>query len=197
MRLDSWSGERRLVFARRPVENMPKRRKARPARKFTQLNMPGVELVETEDSLYADGYEWYALVTDFDLLPARDILPLYRERGDCENIFDEMKNQWGWKGFTAHSLKQTALFAGLAVIAANLWNIFARLGEDGSHREATTPRPLLQSRMARISHHARQGIVTICTASCGKAGESAAQPPHSWRKLNLRSSWRLNSAANS
>jgi len=75
---------------------------------------------------FADGYEWYALVTDLDM-DARDVLPLYRERGDCENVFDEMKNQWGWSGFTAHSLKQTALFAGMAVIAANLWNVFTRL----------------------------------------------------------------------
>ena len=25
---------------------------------------------------------------------------LYRDRGDCENAFDELKNQWGWGGFT-------------------------------------------------------------------------------------------------
>ncbi len=106
--------------------------------------------------------------TDFDL-PAKDILRLYRERGDCENIFDEMKNQWGWNGLTAHSLGQTALFAGLAVIAANLWNIFTRLGEDGSHREAATSRPLLQSCIARLSRHARSGIVTIYTSPCEKA----------------------------
>jgi len=23
----------------------------------------------------------------------------YRERADCENNFDEAKNQWGWGGF--------------------------------------------------------------------------------------------------
>lgn len=54
-------------------------------RKFVQLDIPGAELVEMNDSKYADGYEWQALVTDFDL-PAADILPLYRERGDCENL---------------------------------------------------------------------------------------------------------------
>jgi hypothetical protein len=27
---------------------------------------------------------------------------LYRDRGDCENAFDELKNQWGWGGFTTH-----------------------------------------------------------------------------------------------
>ena len=30
---------------------------------------------------------------------------LYRDRGDCENNFDEFKNQWGWSGFTTHKLK--------------------------------------------------------------------------------------------
>jgi hypothetical protein len=25
---------------------------------------------------------------------------LYRDRADAENVFDELKNQWGWGGFT-------------------------------------------------------------------------------------------------
>ncbi len=170
VRLDSWERARRMVFARRPAEKMPERKKNPPQRKFTQLDIPGIELVEASDEDYADGYEWYALVTDLDM-DARDVLPLYRERGDCENIFDEMKNQWGWSGFTAHSLKQTALFAGMSVIAANLRNVFARLGDDGMHHEAATSRPLLQSCIARLSHHARQGIVTIYTATSEKARE--------------------------
>ncbi len=29
---------------------------------------------------------------------------LYRDRGDSENIFDEMKNQWGWGGFVTQDL---------------------------------------------------------------------------------------------
>ena len=168
VRLDSWNKSRRMVFARRPAEKMPKRKKNSPQRKFSQLDIPGLELVDATDEDYADGYEWYALVTDLDM-DARDILPLYRERGDCENIFDEMKNQWGWGGFTAHALKQTALFAGLSVIAANLWNVFTRLGDDGTHREAVTSRPLLQSCIARLSRHARRGIVTIYTATSEKA----------------------------
>ena len=171
VRLDSWARARRMVFARRPAEAMPKRRKSPPTRKFTQLSIPGLELVEASDETYADGYEWYALVTDLDM-DARDVLPPCRGRGDCENVFDEMKNQWGWGGFTAHSPAQTALFAGLSVIAANLWNIFTRLGGDGSHREAATSRPLLQTCIARITRHARQGIVTIYTATGGKAREA-------------------------
>ena len=163
VRLDSWARARRMVFARRPAEAMPKRRKSPPTRKFTQLGIPGLELVEASDGACADGYEWYALVTDLDM-DARDVLPLYRGRGDCENVFDEMKNQWGWGGFTA-------LFAGLSVIAANLWNVFTRLCDDGTHREAATSRPLLQSCVARISRHARQGVITIYTAANEKAQE--------------------------
>ena len=110
--------------------------------------------MEASDETYADGYEWYALVTDLDM-DARDVLPPCRGRGDCENVFDEMKNQWGWGGFTAHSIAQTALFAGLSVIAANLSNIFTRLGGDGSHRETATSRPLLQSCIA-LPHAPRE-----------------------------------------
>ena len=68
-----------------------------------------------------------------------------------------------------HSLKQTALFAGMAVIAANLWNVFTRLGDDGMLHAAVTTRPLLQSCIARLSHHARRGIVTIYAAQSEKA----------------------------
>ena len=170
VRLDSWERSRRMVFARRPAGKMPKRRKSPPKRKFAQLEIPGLELVEATGEDCAEGYEWYALVTDLDM-DARDVLPLYRERGDCENVFDEMKNQWGWGGFTAHSLRQTALFAGMSVIAANLWNVFTRLGDDGMHHEAVTSRPLLQSCIARLSRHARRGIVTIYTATSEKARE--------------------------
>ena len=168
VRLGSWARARRMVFARRPAEAMPKRRKSPPTRKFTQLSIPGLELVEASDGTCADGYEWYALVTDLDM-DARDVLPPCRGRGDCENVFDEMKNQWGRGGFTAHSLAQTALFAGLSVIAANLWNVFTRLGGDGSHRETATSRPPLQSCIARLTRHARQGVVTIYTAASERA----------------------------
>ena len=43
------------------------------------------------------------------------------------------------------------------------------LRDDGMHHEAVTSRPLLQSCIARLSRHARQGIVTIYTATNEKA----------------------------
>ena len=60
----------------------------------------------------------------------------------------------------------------MAVIAANLWNVFTRLGDDGTHHEATTSRRLLQSCVARLSRHMRQGVVTIYTSTSEKAREA-------------------------
>jgi len=32
------------------------------------------------------------------------LVPLYPERGEAENPFDELKNQWGWAGFTTQDM---------------------------------------------------------------------------------------------
>ena len=96
-------------------------------------------------------------------LDAAEVARLYRQRGDCENIFDEMKNDWGWGGFSAHDLGCTAILAGLVALVANWWNLFCRIGEDGSHREAKTSRPLLQRCVASIGEHARERVVTLFT----------------------------------
>lgn len=43
-------------------------------------------------------WEYSVLVTnaEYDL---EAIGQLYRDRADCENGFDELKNQWGWGGY--------------------------------------------------------------------------------------------------
>ena len=114
--------------------------------------------------MYADGYEWYALVTDLDLGP-RAVSQLYRDRGDCENIFDEMKNHYGWGGFVTQDMKRTAIVAGLSAFVANVWNVFCRIGGDGSHEEALTTRRRLQGCVARISRHGRRNSITVYTGS--------------------------------
>ena len=47
--------------------------------KYTTNSAAGAQTIETLGGDYA--LKWYALVTDLDM-DARDILPLYRERGD-------------------------------------------------------------------------------------------------------------------
>ncbi|MCN4145261.1 MAG: hypothetical protein LC437_09700 [Thiohalomonas sp.] len=35
----------------------------------------------------------------------------YRNRANCENNFDELKNQWGWGGYTTHKIKSCQFMA--------------------------------------------------------------------------------------
>jgi hypothetical protein len=53
---------------------------------------------------------------------------LYRDRGDAENVFDELKNQWGWGGFTTQDLKRCSnskwgswQFSGVSVLLNLRW----------------------------------------------------------------------------
>ena len=180
---------------RRPVEQKPRRRKDPPRREFEAV-LPGIELVSASDDMYADGYEWHALVTDLGYDP-RAVSKLYRERGDCENIFDEMKNQWGWGGFVTQDMKRTAIAAGLSAFVANCWNVFCRLGGDGSHQEAATTRRRLQTCVARISSHGRRRTVTIFTSgkdfACRMFAEisNALERISSASQLKVEERWQL------
>jgi hypothetical protein len=60
-------------------------------------------------------------------------------RGDCENAFDELKNQWGWGGFTTYELKCCRLLAGGVALIYNWWRLFVRLADPNHRPEAVTP----------------------------------------------------------
>ena len=86
---------------------------------------------------------------------------LYRDRGDCENNFDELKNQWGWGGYTTHDLTRCGIMARIVALASNWWNLFVRLADPDHHREAITSRPLLLEAIGRQTNHAGRTTVTI------------------------------------
>ena len=46
--------------------------------------------------------------TSYEILSLGQI---YRDRADAENPFDELKNQWGWGGYTTHDLHRCQLAA--------------------------------------------------------------------------------------
>ena len=92
---------------------------------------------------------------------------LYRDRADCENVFDELKNQWGWGGFTTSDIKRCRLMVGLVALFFNWWNLFVRLADPDHHREAITSRPLLLQAIGRQTSHAGRTTVTI-TSSHGE-----------------------------
>lgn len=116
------------------------------------------------------GYEYAVLVTN----TAYEVLSLgqlYRDRADAENAFDELKNQWGWGGFTTHDLARCQLAARGVALAYNWWSLFVRLAHPDARREAITSRPWLMSAVGRRTEHAGQTTITLTGlhAHAGKA----------------------------
>ena len=159
VRLVGWSRQRRVIVLRRRLKGAPA---AAPKDGSGQM-----ELSFPDISTGADIYEYAVLVTSL-VEDLASFGQLYRGRGDDENIFDELKNQWGWGGFTTHDLARCRLSARLVALVYNWWNIFVRLAEPDWHREAITSRPLLLHAIAARVKHARQTTITI-TSSHAKA----------------------------
>ncbi len=89
---------------------------------------------------------------------------LYRDRADAENIFEELKNQWGWGGFTIQDLARCRLAARLVALFYDWWSIFVRLAEPNRHLEAITSRPLLLAAIAARVRHARQTTLKVASS---------------------------------
>ena len=62
---------------------------------------------------------------------AEQIVGLYRKRADTENVFDEVKNQWGFRGFCSQRGVVTESAARLVWLTYNLWTLFVRFCFDG------------------------------------------------------------------
>ena len=159
VRLEGWSRQRRAIVLRRRLQGEVA---------LSQGSASGLaQLSFAEIGEATDLYEYSVLVTSIDA-PAESFGQLYRDRGDGENIFDEMKNQWGWGGFTTRDLARCRLAARLNALVYDWWNIFVRLVDPNLHREAITSRPLFLSAIAVRTRHARQTTIRV-TSSHAKA----------------------------
>lgn len=156
VRLLGWSRQRRVVLLRRRLRQvLLTERAGDPAAGPAPLQLGFVEWDARREA-----WEYAVLATSLtaELLT---IAQLYRDRGDAENNFDELKNQWGWGGFTTHDLKRCQFMARIVALAANWWNLFVRLADPDQHREAITSRPLLLQAIGRQTQHAGQTTITI------------------------------------
>ncbi|MBL8254534.1 MAG: transposase [Candidatus Competibacter sp.] len=105
-------------------------------------------------------WEYAVLVTNADYsLEATG--QLYRDRADCENGFDELKNQWGWGGYTTHDLERCNLSARAVALIYNWWSWYVRLAHPKARLEAITSRPMLLSGIARLTQHAGQSRLLL------------------------------------
>jgi hypothetical protein len=163
LRLSGWSKTRRVVVLRRRLREggvvAEKKAKKKAAKQLT-LDLP-------EAAYRGVLYEYAVLVTSLQD-EVRTIAQHYRDRGDSENNFDELKNQWGWAGFTTHDRKRCQVMARITALIYNWWTIFMRLGIPDKHAEAITSRPLALHGIARRTRHSNQTTVEV-TSTHSKA----------------------------
>ena len=152
LQLMGWSKSRRVIVLRRKVSQDVM------ALSTTEAGQLELDFASTKGKMQV--YEYAALVTSLQ----DEILTVaqhYRDRADSENIFDELKNQWGWGGFTTQDLKRCRLMARCVALIYNWWNLFVRLAEPDKHLEAITSRPLLLHAIGQQTSHEGQTFIRI------------------------------------
>jgi hypothetical protein len=170
--LSGWTKTRRVVVLRRPLRSKPaaeaesvdKQKSKRKSSKQLTLDLPELTYRGVQ-------YEYVVLVTSL----TDEVLTVaqhYRDRGDAENNFDELKNQWGWAGFTTQDRKRCQIMGRIIALVYNWWTIFMRLGIPDKHAEAITSRPLALHGIARQTRHGNQTTVEI-TSTHAKASQIA------------------------
>lgn len=153
LKLSTWDSERRVVIVRRRLPKdvilaLDNNKEGQKSFGF----LDDVEDIKT--------YEYAVLVTSLKD-EVISIVQHYRERADCENNFDEIKNHWGWGGFTTRDIKPCRFISRIIALIYNWWNIFARLANSDKHMEAITSRPLLLSSVGRLTQTGRKKTMTI------------------------------------
>lgn len=165
LKLTGWEQSRRVVVLRRPIKG-----EIVLTGEDHGQQMLGFIEADRRAGKQITGYEYAVLVTntDYEIL---GLGQLYRDRADAENAFDELKNQWGWGGFTTHDLHRCQLAARAVALIYNWWSLFVRLANPNARREAITSRPWLMSSVGRRTEHAGQTTITLTGqhADFGKA----------------------------
>lgn len=122
LKLNGWSRARRVVVERslKPINSSPQGTFWKTCKEEFSAYVTNLTREEAE---------------------AFQIVGLYRQRGDAENVFDELKNQWGFAGFCARKAVVSQSSARMLLLIYNLWSLFVRvIKNQGGHTEAVTSR---------------------------------------------------------
>lgn len=153
LRLTGWSSARRVVVLRRRIRNS-----MAIAETSNESQQTALQFIDHSDKVKL--WEYAVLVTNTDY-SLEAVGQLYRDRADCENGFDELKNQWGWGGYTTHDLERCNLSARAVALIYNWWSWYVRLAHPKTRLEAITSRPMLLSGIARLTQHAGQSRLLL------------------------------------
>jgi len=152
LRLTGWSRARRVVVLRRRIkDNLA-------AETGNENQQQTLHFIDSSDKVKV--WEYAVLVTNADYA-LEAFGQLYRDRADCENGFDELKNQWGWGGYTTHDLERCNLSARAVALIYNWWSWYVRLAHPKTRLEAITSRPMLLGGIARLTQHAGQSRLLL------------------------------------
>lgn len=155
LKLAGWSHARRVVVVRSPPKAKPtpvESVKGKKAKRQQNLHFDDTDPVKRWD---------YAVLVTNSNYELKAIGQLYRDRADCENGFDELKNQWGWGGYTTQDLERCNLCARAVALIYNWWSWYVRLAHPPTRLEAITSRPLLLAGVARLTEHAGQSRLLL------------------------------------
>jgi hypothetical protein len=108
---------------------------------------------EVQDNAQVWEYTVLATNVTYDL---GAIGQLYRDRCDCENGFDGLKNPWGWGGFTTQDMHRSQVSARAVALVYNWWSWYVRAANPQARREALTSRPLLLAAVGRATSSGSQ-----------------------------------------
>lgn len=159
LQLTGGTRKRRAVVFRRPME------RATAAGDLPLLEQGGVP-VQTGPLC-----ESVVRVTNLkeNLLTRRQ---LCRQRADVANAGDELKNQWGWGGFTPQDRLRCQVAARIVAQAYNWWNLFVRCADPARARAAITRRPL---RLGSVGRLIKSGGQTTLRLTSNHAQAAQAQ----------------------
>ena len=159
LRLTGWSQQRRVIVMRR-VRKLDLIVQAKRGGRGKGKDPSQAELLFIDENEPIKSWEYAVLVcnTHYEL---ENIGQLYRDRADCENGFDEIKNQWGWGGYSTHDIERCALSARAVALVYNWWSWYVRLAHPKTRLEAITSRPKLLSAVGRMTRHAGQTKILL------------------------------------
>ena len=158
LKLTGWTQRRRVIVMRRVRKTdlvVEVRKGGRKSKAQVQAELHFIDENEPVKS-----WEYAVLVCNAHY-EIENIGQLYRDRADCENGFDEIKNQWGWGGYSTHDIERCALSARAVALVYNWWSWYVRLAHPKTRLEAITSRPKLLSAVGRMTSHAGQRKILL------------------------------------
>jgi hypothetical protein len=158
LKLAGWDKSRRVVILRRAAKSdVALTRKAIEGQMELLLPDQDVEIWE------------YAVLVTRSGYPLETMAQLYRDRADAENGFDELKNQWGWGGFTTQDIERCQSSARAVALIYNWWSWYCRAAKPEARMEAITSRALLLAAVGRATRHAGKTTLYLTPMHAAKS----------------------------